>query len=67
MVPQQGQHPVFGPDLSGQHPLKLRETDKTFEQVHLPVQVPHRLEKRQHSVIAELPGEEASPHCTGRE
>ena len=59
---QQGQHPVLGPDLPGQHPLELREADEALEQMHLPVQVTNRLEKGQHGVVAEA-AEERPAHA----
>ena len=52
--PQQGEHPVLGPDLPGQGALKLRKAHEALEQVDLPVQVAHRSEQRQHRLVAEL-------------
>ena len=63
--PQQGQHPVFGLDLPGQHPLKFREAGKALEQVDLSVQVAHCLEQGEHRVVAEAAQQGPAPAVQG--
>ena len=55
MGAQQGQHPVFGPDLPGQQALEVGEADKALEQMDLPLQVAHRLAQGEQCVVGELP------------
>ena len=53
--PEEGEYPVFRPDLSCQHPLEVGEAGEALEEVDLPVQMPHRLQQRPHRLVAELP------------
>ena len=54
---EQGEHPVFGLDLSHQHPLQVGEPDKAGVQVGLMLQMVHRLVYLVHHGVGEVPGD----------
>ena len=54
---QQGEHPVFGFNLPGQHPVQLGKADKAGVQVGLAVQMLDRFPHLVHSGVGQVPGE----------